>query len=83
MLFEESPTLEELRAEDPPLSPRTTALFVGTPPDGDTEASPEGMRFFRRSLNQAQSYDELVEWIAAGLVREACEWLRLDPDELD
>lgn len=83
MLFEEAPGLDELRAEDPPLSPRTTALFVGTPSEDDADARPEAMRFFRRSLGQAQSYDELIEWIAAGLVREACEWLGLDPDELD
>lgn len=83
MVLEEAPTLDELRSEDPPLSPRTTALFVGTPPRDESDARPEALRFFRRNLNQAIDYDELVDWMASAMMREACEWLGIDPEELD
>ncbi|TNE85389.1 MAG: tetratricopeptide repeat protein [Deltaproteobacteria bacterium] len=84
MHLEPAPTLDELRGEDPPLSPRTTGLFEGDAPrDPESTERPTSMRFFLRNLNKAISYDELVEWVAAALEREACEWLGIDPEELD
>ncbi|MCO4743600.1 MAG: tetratricopeptide repeat protein [Proteobacteria bacterium] len=84
MRVEPAPFLDELKAEDPPLSPRISGIVLGTPAEApDPQGRPEAMRFFQRNLDKAATYEEFVEWVGAALEREACEWLGLDPDRLD
>lgn len=78
--FEAAPTLDELRAASPPITPTVTGLYAGEPPDdGDPwDARPTGLRLFTDNLARSQDLDDLVEAIARTLDHEARDWLGLD-----
>lgn len=83
ILFEAAPSLEELRAASPPITPTVTGMYRGDPPEeGDPwESRPEALRLFTDNLARSVDVDDLVEAIARTLDHEARDWLGLDPDE--
>ncbi len=84
IVLEQEPSLEELRAASPPISPRIAGLYVGTPPQDDASGAerPEALRLFTAALSRSPSHDDLVRQIAATLEAEALNWLGIPPEDL-
>ncbi|MED5373473.1 MAG: tetratricopeptide repeat protein [Myxococcota bacterium] len=81
------PDLEELRTQEPPLSPAAGALYKGTPPPvGFKKAwatAPEQVRVYRRNLERGSPTEaELPLLVARALRQEALDWLGLPDDAL-
>lgn len=80
-VWEDFPTLDELRAVDPPLSPCADALYQGCPPveDDPWQAPPVAIRLFRGNLRRPTgTQEQLAARIARAMTREALAWLGLD-----
>jgi tetratricopeptide (TPR) repeat protein len=78
---EELPSLEEVRAHEPPTSPAVVALTDGTPPGPDEPAAlPTGVRVFSRNLERAGSVDAMTAALAHDLTDEALLWLPPDDE---
>ncbi len=83
--WEELPTIDELKAEHPPIRPTVGGLAAGEPPpEGDTgNQRPAALRLFQRNLARAPDKRALADDIAAVLESEAMAWLGLTEDDLD
>jgi len=81
VVVEQCPRLEQLRDHAPPLSPSSLVLYQGKPPgpSGDPWLEkPERLEVYRANVCRAGLRDGgLVGPVAAGLRREALEWIGL------
>jgi len=78
----DQPDLQDLRAHDPPLSPRIPGNFLGSPPDDQDDpwqTRPDGLVLYARNLGRVTSLEELIEVIADVLEHEALVWVGEDP----
>ena len=84
--LEDVPSLVELQTHDPPLAPTIGALYVGEPPELDTEdpweRPPEAIRLFARNLARAPSTEALLERLTHALQEEALDWTGANLDDL-
>jgi predicted Zn-dependent protease with MMP-like domain len=88
IVIEDTPALERLTDQDPPLSPGILGLFEGTPPAHETTADPVALprqiTLFRRNIEiEATNRDELREIAVSTLVHEVGHYLGLDEEDLD
>lgn len=88
IVIEDTPTLERLTGQDPPLSPGILGLFEGTPPWQETTQEPVSLprqiTLFRRNIEiEATSREELREIAISTLVHEVGHYLGLDEEDLD
>jgi len=72
------PSVEELRANTPPLPPSVACLLDGDPGDDDAALRPEGLRLFTRVLARQPTFDDLVVALSHALDIETADWLGLE-----
>lgn len=77
----ERPSLEDLTAHAPPVSPRVLGMFLGAPPeDSDPwQTPPEGLVLFSTNLARVPSLHDLIQRLADVLEQEALVWVGEDP----
>ncbi|MFT4621984.1 MAG: tetratricopeptide (TPR) repeat protein [Myxococcota bacterium] len=77
ILLETEPPVAELRAANPPISPRVSGLYIGSPPEDDDPwaSRPEALRLFTRALARNATLDDVVSQIVDTLHAEALTWL--------
>ena len=79
------PSDDDLRVQEPPVSPLVYALYVGAPPESSEElAMPEAVRLFQVNLLRGSpDADALKQRIAEGLRDEALAWMDMDLSDLE
>lgn len=88
VLVEELPTIEELRAASPPLSPATLGMFVGAPPAqlsvlDAAEAQQPVILLYKRNLEHAfPEREQLVKEVRLTVIHEVGHALGLSEAEL-
>lgn len=77
------PELELLRKSDPPITPTVTALYEGSPPEGDaTESRPTRLVLYRRNLRRVGTIEGVTREVHRALEGEALHWLGWTADDL-
>jgi len=88
IVVDNRPSLELLRASDPPLTPACLGMFDGTPrPDERTDdpwtMMPRAVRLFRDNiLRQCRDRADVVDVVSTTLLHEVGHFLGLDEDDL-
>lgn len=85
IVFEDVPTLERLHRQQPPISPVTPGLAIGSPPPQQNpwQSRPERLELYTYTLSRTPTIEELPGRIALVFEREATTWLDLDSAVLD
>lgn len=87
--IEDSPDLDRLRENDPPLSPGSLGMFEGTPPAAESTADPwtsfpRQITLFRRNLEiDSRDMEELRDLAVTTLLHEVGHYLGLDEEDLE
>lgn len=83
--WDELPPLDELKENDPPISPTVSGLYTGTPPEraDPWDEKPTAIRFFVGNLVRLGNTDAIVSEMARVLEHEALDWLGTTLEELE